>query len=113
MPSRETRTASIAVAVVLLAVGTGLDFILDHILHFLALFGGTRSPDILKPARHYNHRKFFHSIQFLKFRLVVCLVSGLLGLMFDTHLRILSMFCIVCIVHLAPDSKTPMGLPRR
>lgn len=113
MPSRETHTASIAVPVVLLAVGTGLDFILDHILHFLALFGGTWAPDILEPARHYNHRKFFHSIQFLKFLFAVCAVSGLLGLVLDTNIWILSMFCIGYIVHLALDSTTQMGLPRR
>jgi membrane-bound metal-dependent hydrolase YbcI (DUF457 family) len=89
----------------------------DYFIYgFFASIIGSMLPDILEPARSWNHRGLFHSKRALKyvgiFSIVVCSI-GYLSLVY-TYFSIIyafSGFCIGYLFHLLADSTTKMGLP--
>ena len=83
----------------------------QYIFYAITLFIGAIIPDLIEPANHWTHRKFFHSKRTLKFLSTWGIgVSFFLGLIFHDFLYLF--FGVVgYALHLVQDSTTPAGLP--
>jgi membrane-bound metal-dependent hydrolase YbcI (DUF457 family) len=85
--------------------------IIDYIYLIIPMFFTTMLPDILEPANHYTHRKFFHSKRVLMFLSKFCIIPFLI-LGFFSHFFFYILFGVLgYISHLLADSTTKMGLP--
>ena len=81
-------------------------------MYLLPLFFTTLLPDILEPANHYNHRKFFHSKKVLNYLLIGLVISFIISLMLNGFFYVF--FGILgYVVHLLMDSTTKIGLPQK
>jgi inner membrane protein len=92
-------------------------FLLDYI-NLIKFFGyavtlivGSVAPDILEPAKHYTHRKFFHSSTTLKY-LTYSLIPLLIFSLIINNIFYIFFFVTGYIIHLLMDSTTKMGLPK-
>jgi membrane-bound metal-dependent hydrolase YbcI (DUF457 family) len=74
------------------------------------LFVGAILPDIIEPANHYTHRKFFHSVKLLLILLVATVISFIITLLWFPFSWIFY-FCLGYVSHLVADATTKMGLP--
>lgn len=73
---------------------------------------GSVAPDILEPARHWNHRHTFHSRRTLKVILWVFAITALIGV-FSALFFYVSAFFLGYLFHLLADSTTKAGLPEK
>jgi hypothetical protein len=112
MPGRNTH---FSIALILLIV---IYFTLDYFnfnlsnysLNAVALLIGSVIPDIIEPAEHYTHRKYYHSKRFLKILYFSLPISLLLGIILNPILCVF-FFVLGYISHLWLDSTTKMSLP--
>jgi hypothetical protein len=87
---------------------------------------GSVIPDLIEPAFHCKHRKFFHSKAFLRYIGTFFLITTLFGLLTGfyylysnstlfyylfSYSYLISCFSLGYTVHLIADSTTKMGLP--
>ena len=85
---------------------------LNHWMGFaLALLIGSILPDIIEPAKHPFHRKYFHGKRFLKILSITLIITLILGIFINQFLY-LTFLALGYILHLALDSTTPFGLPK-
>jgi len=73
---------------------------------------GSVAPDILEPARLWNHRHTFHSRRTLKVILWVFAITALIGV-FSALFFYVSAFFLGYLLHLLADSTTKAGLPEK
>jgi membrane-bound metal-dependent hydrolase YbcI (DUF457 family) len=113
MPNKEVHSGSVIIPIILYGFIFSFDFIEKNFIYFLFIFLGTLTPDFLEPAYHYTHRRFFHSIQFLKILFFFLIFGVTIGLIADKIFFLIPSFALGYIVHLLLDSFTPMGLPKK
>ena len=71
---------------------------------------GAAIPDLLEPARHWSHRKFFHSRKMLDWAVGIFALAAIIGLFLPLFYYIASFF-LGYASHLLADSTTKAGLP--
>jgi len=76
---------------------------------FLAALGAT-IPDVIEPARHWSHRRFFHSRKMLGWAVWIFALTAIIGL-FLPLIYYISCFFLGYVSHLLADSTTKAGLP--
>ena len=93
----------------------GIDTVIYHVIAslpfaFLGSAIGSAAPDVLEPAKHWTHRKFWHSKRMLRNSvygmLILILPSFLLPILWLGFYFFFGYF-----LHLLADSLTKMGLP--
>ena len=98
------------------AIGFGSAFVVTYLFfpsYLFFIWGallGSIAPDVFEPARHYMHRKDFHSKRMLLLSVMItifCLISGL----FFSWFYFGFYFFYGYSLHLLADSTTKMGLP--
>jgi len=76
---------------------------------FLAALGAA-IPDLLEPARHWSHRRFFHSRKMLDWAVCIFAITAVIGF-FLPLIYYISSFFLGYASHLLADSTTRAGLP--
>lgn len=110
MPNKETH---FTIAFILLVI---IYFLMNY-LSLVKYFGfatilliGSILPDMIEPAYHYTHRKYFHSKSFLKILYIILLPLLIISIFLPIILYLLFLI-IGYILHLWLDATTKMGLP--
>lgn len=77
----------------------------------IPLLFGCVTPDLIEPATHWRHRKFFHSKTLLNKLILFTLASLVVGLFWNPLLYV-GFFAFGYIIHLMSDTiDSEMGLP--
>ena len=84
----------------------------DYIYYLVPMVLVSSLPDVIEPAKHYTHRKFFHSKRVLVFLSKYVLPSFFILGIFWRDSFYLFFGVLGYIVHLLADSTTKMGLPK-
>jgi hypothetical protein len=109
MLNRETQLLFFIAAIVLVAFLAGIDFIFDHFLHVIIFVFGSVLPDIIEPAHNYKHHNIFYGRLSMKIMSLAFVASFLLGIS-NQSFPLLSALSAGCILHLAVESTSEMGL---